>query len=149
MQIFIDGDASPVKNDVIDLAHAYGLAVQIVTSVDHYTTREYPDFVSMIYVDKGQDMADFKIVSLIQKGDILVTQDYGLASLVLMKARVIHHTGWEYTASNIDRLLASRYHSSQLRKAGHRTKGPSPYSTEQRQTFKKLLDKIIHEQVAI
>ena len=66
-----------------------------------------------------------------------------------MKARVIHHTGWEYTSSNIDRLLASRYHSSQLRKAGHRTKGPSPYSTEQRQTFKKLLDKIIHEQVAI
>lgn len=143
MQLFIDGDASPVKNDVIDLAQAHGLQVRIVTSVDHYTTRQYPDFVSMTYVDKGQDMADFKIVSLLQRGDILVTQDYGLASLVLSKARVFHHTGWEYTSNNIDQLLASRYHSSQLRKAGHRTKGPRPYSEEQRQTFINLLDEVI------
>ena len=85
---------------------------------------------------------------MLQKGDILVTQDYGLASLVLMKARVIHHTGWEYSVRNIDQLLASRYYSSQLRKAGHRTKGPRPYSEEQRQTFKDLLNKIIKEELA-
>lgn len=148
MQLFIDGDASPVKNDVIELANHYGLNVQLVTSVDHYTTKEYPDFVTITYVDKGQDMADFRIVSLIKKGDILVTQDYGLASLVLTKARVIHHVGWEYTTSNIDQLLASRFHSSQLRKAGHRTKGPRPYSEEQRQTFRKLINEIIKEQLA-
>lgn len=148
MQLFIDGDASPVKQDVIDLAERFGLTVQIVTSVDHYTTREYPAFVSMTYVDKGQDMADFKIVSMVHKGDILVTQDYGLASLILPKARVLHHTGWEYTATNIDQLLASRYHSSQLRKAGHRTKGPRPFSHEQRQAFRELLERMIKEELA-
>lgn len=148
MQLFIDGDASPVKDDVINLAEVYGLNVRIVTSVDHYTTRQYPTFVSMTYVDKGQDMADFKIVSLMTKGDILVTQDYGLASLVLTKARVLHHTGWEYTSHNIDQLLASRYHSSQLRKAGHRTKGPRPYSQDQREAFKRLLNTIIKEELS-
>lgn len=148
MQLFIDGDASPVKNNVIDLAQAHGLPVHIVTSVDHYTTKQYPDFVSITYVDKGQDMADFRIVSLLAKGDILITQDYGLASLVLSKARVLHHTGWEYTSQTIDQLLASRYHSSQMRKAGHRTKGPRPYSEEQRQAFILLLDKVIKEELA-
>lgn len=145
MRILIDGDASPVKNDVIEIAGDFQLDVLIVTSVDHYTNQTYPSHVSFKYVDKGQDLADFKIVSLIQTGDVLVTQDYGLASLVLNKARVLHHTGWEYTEHNIDNLLASRYRSSQLRKAGIRTKGPRPYSEEQRQKFRRKLVEILKE----
>lgn len=149
MKIFIDGDASPVKQDVVEIATNHQVEVVIVTSVDHFTTKEYPANVSVVYVDKGQDMADFRIVSLIQKYDILVTQDYGLASLVLAKARVIHHSAWEYTTDNIDLLLAQRYHGGQLRKAGHRTKGPKPYTEEQRYSFRRILTKVLNEQLAI
>ena len=59
MKIFIDGDASPVKQDVVEIATNHQVEVVIVTSVDHFTTKEYPANVSVVYVDKGQDMADF------------------------------------------------------------------------------------------
>lgn len=146
MKIFIDGDGSPVKNDVIALAEEKKLAVVIVTSVDHYTSKIYPDFVSFVYVDKGQDSADFKIVRLIQKDDVLVTQDYGLASLVLGKGvRVLHQSGTEYTEANIDLMLEQRYHSAKLRKAGGRTKGPSAFTENDHQKFRESLLAILAE----
>lgn len=144
MKIFIDGDGSPVKEATIKIAEEQHLAVVIVTSVDHYTRKEYPEFVSFVYVDKGSDAADYKIVSLIQAGDILVTQDYGLASLVLgKKVRVLHQWGKEYTESNIDSMLEQRYHSAKLRKAGMRTKGPKAFTEEDRQNFCDQLRKIL------
>ena len=57
MRLFIDGDGSPVKNEVIELAQQYQLPVVIVTSVDHYTTKDYPAHVHFVYVDKGSDRA--------------------------------------------------------------------------------------------
>ncbi len=94
MRLLIDGDGSPVKNEVIALGATYHLPVMIVTSVDHYTKKEFPAHVQFIYVDKGSDRADYEIVKEIKAGDFLVTQDYGLASLVLPKhARVFHHNG--------------------------------------------------------
>ena len=106
MRLLIDGDGSPVKNEVIELGAQFALPVVIVTSVDHYTAKEYPNFVHFVYVDKGADRADYEIVKEIQPGDFLVTQDYGLASLVLpKKARVFHHNGTEYLPETIDFLL--------------------------------------------
>ena len=129
MRLFIDGDGSPVKEDVIDLASKKKLEVVIVTSVDHYTTKEYPSNVQLVYVDRGTDSADFKIVGLIHRGDFLVTQDYGLASLVLPKGvRVFHQSGKEFDESNIGSLLEQRYHSGKMRKAGLRTRGPKPFT---------------------
>lgn len=145
MRLFIDGDASPVKNEVIEVARNHQLEVVIVTSIDHFTTKEYPDHVRFHYVDKGNDMADFRIVALISAGDLLITQDYGLASLVLPKTRVLHHNGWEYTTGNMDELLMRRFHSAEMRKAGHRTKGPSAFTAEQRNIFQKKLEKVVSE----
>lgn len=146
MKIFIDGDGSPVKNDVIAIAEEKELSVVIVTSVDHFTSKIYPDFVSFVYVDKGQDSADFKIVSLIQNNDLLITQDYGLASLVLGKGvRVLHQSGTEYTEANIDMMLEQRYHSAKLRKAGGRTKGPSAFTESDHQKFRDRLLEILKE----
>ncbi|MGM9902717.1 yaiI/yqxD family protein [Enterococcus sp. 10A9_DIV0425] len=140
MRIFIDGDGSPVKEDVIEIATAHQVEVMIVTSVDHYTNKEYPSTVHFIYVDKGADSADYKIVGMIRKGDLLVTQDYGLASLVLPKGvRVFHQSGKEFDATNINGLLEQRYQSSQMRKAGVRTKGPKPFTPQDHQRFKKAL----------
>lgn len=144
MRIFIDGDGSPVKNITIEVAQKNQLEVIIVTSLDHYTRKEFPKHVSFVYVDKGIDAADYKIVQLINKGDLLITQDYGLASLVLPKnVRVLNQLGYEYTADNMDQLLEQRYVSSKIRKSGGRTKGPKPFSKEDEQIFKKSLIKIL------
>lgn len=115
MKIFVDGDGSPVKETVIEVAVEKALDVVIVTSVDHYSLKDYPENVSFVYVDKGADAADFKIVQLIKKGDLLITQDYGLASLVLPKGvSVLHQLGYQYTKENIDGLLEQRYFSTKF-----------------------------------
>lgn len=129
---------------MIQLGATFNLPVLIVTSVDHYTTKEYPDFVQFIYVDKGADRADFQIVKEIQLDDLLITQDYGLASLVLpKKVRVFHHSGKEYLPESIDQLLAQRYVGAQMRKAGKRTKGPKAFTKNDRQQFYQILEQII------
>jgi uncharacterized protein YaiI (UPF0178 family) len=144
MRIFIDGDGSPVKKDTIAIAGEFGLEVTIVTSVDHYSLTELPDYVKMVYVDKGADSADFRIVALISTGDILVTQDYGLASLVLPKgAIVIHQTGFIYDNSNMNNLLESRYMGQMIRKSGKRTKGPKKFTEQNHLDFQNKLREIL------
>lgn len=136
MRIIIDGDGCPVKQEAIRLAEKYGLAVKIITSIAHYTDKAYPENVTFQYVDKGSDRADYVIVAQLQPTDILITQDYGLASLALVKCQAIfHQTGLRYTTENIDYLLSNRYLAQQSRKAGHKTKGPSPFTKEDRQKF--------------
>ena len=139
MKIFVDGDGSPVKETVIEVAVEKALDVVIVTSVDHYSLKDYPENVSFVYVDKGADAADFKIVQLIKR-DLLITQDYGLASLVLPKGvLVLHQLGYQYTKENIDGLLEQRYFSGQIRRKGGRTKGPKPLQTKIEQRLNKPL----------
>lgn len=146
MRIIIDGDGSPVKDITIELAQVHQLEVMIVTSIDHFSMKEYSSNVSIIYVDKGLDSADYKIVQLIKKGDILITQDYGLASLVLPKGvRVLHHMGFEYKAETIDQLLEQRYFSAKVRRSGGHTKGPKPFTSEDKEKFKHLLEMIVIE----
>lgn len=146
MRFVIDGDGSPVKEEIIQLGQEFAIPVLIVTSVDHYTTKEYPDFVEFIYVDKGADRADYQIVKEIEPGDILITQDYGLASLVLpKKARVFHHSGKEYLLETIDYLLNQRYLGAQMRKAGKRTKGPKAFTNEDRTRFYEIIHRIVEE----
>lgn len=144
MRLIIDGDGSPVKDTAIAVAEKYQLPVVIVTSIDHYSKKEYPDFVEFIYVDRGADSADFKIVSVIQPTDILITQDYGLASLTLTKAaHILHQTGLEYTQMNIDSLLTQRYIGGKMRQAKQRTKGPKPFTDGDREHFRKTLEDLI------
>ncbi len=146
MRFVIDGDGSPVKDEVIKLADIFNLPVLIVTSVDHFTNKEYPAFVSFIYVDKGADGADYRIVKEIQEGDIVVTQDYGLASLLISKkVRIFHHIGKEYLPETIDTLLTQRYIGGQLRKAGKRTKGPKAFTQSDRDHFTKIMTDVIQK----
>lgn len=148
MQIFIDGDGSPTKNETIQIAEQYQIPVVLVTSIDHFSNKSLPDFVETVYVDQGNDAADYKIISLIHPGDILVTQDYGLASLAMAKATVIHQTGMVYSPYNIDQLLSQRYESQQMRRHKQRTKGPKPFTNENREAFKLTLDKLIQDHLA-
>lgn len=142
MRFVIDGDGSPVKNEIIKLGETYQIPVVIVTSIDHYTNKIYPEFIEFIYVDKGSDSADYRIVKEVKDHDIIITQDYGLASLLLTKpVRVFHHSGQEYTTQTIDTLLNQRFIGSQMRKAGKKTKGPKAFTQKDKEIFiGKMLD---------
>ncbi len=144
MTIYIDADACPVKDIIISEGTAKKLPITLVTSISHFSTVEQPKGVETIYVDNSAEAADYRIMRLINKNDLLVTQDYGLASLVLAKgAIVIHHNGYRYTTDNIDQLLQDRYLSAMVRKSGKRTKGPKPFTEENRSTFRQLLNDIL------
>lgn len=105
MRLLIDGDGSPVKNEVIELGAQFALPVVIVTSVDHYTAKEYPDFVHFVYVDKGPIEPTMRLLKKFNRAIFLVTQDYGLASLVLPKKPVF----FIITGQNICRRLSTFY----------------------------------------
>lgn len=146
MKILIDGDACPVKGAVIEEACRRRIPVVLVSSFSHYSDVQLPEGVERIYVDSGSDAADFKIMGLADQGDVLVTQDYGLASLALHKGlTVLHHKGFLYTRDNIDLLLESRYLSAMIRKSGKRTKGPKPFTRDDMSKFIQLLVKTLDE----
>lgn len=144
MRIIVDADASPVKDVVFDVAGRYGLDVVLVSSVSHYSEKELPEFVSHIYVDSGADAADYKIVALAEAGDVVITQDYGLASLLLPKGCVVvHHMGFEYTSQNIDNMLETRHMSAVVRRGGGRVKGPKPFTGEDKQVFREFFECVL------
>lgn len=139
MKVIVDADACPVKDIIIKETGDRQVPVVLGSSLSHYSTQELPDHVRAVYVEAGPDAADFKVVQLAAAGDIVVTQDYGLASLLLPKGcTVLHHKGFEYDARNIDHLLETRYMGSMIRKGGGRTKGPKPFSKEDKEAFLKL-----------
>ena len=118
MNIYVDADACPVKEIIIDEAVRRDLNVFLVTSISHFSLQENPPGVETIYVDNARDAADYRIMKLAKKGDLVITQDYGLASLALPKGcLVMHHKGFMYTNKNIDELLQTRYLSAQARKS--------------------------------
>jgi uncharacterized protein len=144
MKIYVDADACPVKDIIISEARRVSIPVILVTSFSHFSSAEQPSGVETIYVDSGADAADYRIMKLTEKGDIIVTQDYGLASLGLAKGSIVlHHKGFKYTNENIDDLLQTRYLSAMARKSGKRTKGPKPFTAEDREQFRQLFRQVI------
>ncbi|MBQ2925107.1 MAG: YaiI/YqxD family protein [Anaerotignum sp.] len=116
MKIIVDADACPVKELIIRCAKKHNLEVIMVCDVAHMLF--YPeDFITVITVDQGFDSADLVIANRTQADDICITQDYGLASLLLAKkATVLHHNGFLYTQENIDRMLFERHLSREMRR---------------------------------
>ncbi|MGB4438303.1 MAG: DUF188 domain-containing protein [Sedimentibacter sp.] len=146
MRIIIDGDACPqrVKEICEIAAKEFGIELIIVVDMDHYITSDY----EIIVVEPERESVDYKIVQIFKEGDILVSQDYGLSSLVLGKAAAIIHTaGFFINKNNIDSLLQSRYISGKIRKQGGRTKGPSKRKKEQDDNFRKCLYKVLNEKL--
>src|SRR5699024_11457146 len=119
---------SPVQQEVIKITDQYHVSVVLVKSFSHFSHASLPSHVSVQYVDKGAEMADFKIMSIVKRGDIIITQDYGLASVLLGKGcYVMHHKGFQYTEHNIDRLLSYLHYSDTDRRARLRTKDQHTY----------------------
>ena len=144
MKVIIDADACPVKDIVIKETKDENIEVVLVSSLSHFSSRELDSHVRAIYVDAGPDAADYKIIQLAEAGDVIVTQDYGLASLLLPKGcTVLHHTGFEYNKMNMDHLLETRHMSSVIRRGGGRTKGPKALSQEDKNSFLKAFQEVL------
>ena len=145
MKILIDADGCPVVDLSVAAAKKHGAECVIICDTSHVFDK---DGARTVVVEKGADSADFKIVNMLSKGDLVVTQDYGLAAMCLARgAAVISQNGLVYNDKNIDELLFSRYVSKKVRRAGGRLKGPQARRPEQDEKFKKslcaLLDRLI------
>ncbi|SFB06912.1 hypothetical protein SAMN04488072_106179 [Lentibacillus halodurans] len=139
MKVYVDADACPVKKTIISVAREFDVPVVLVKSLSHFSHDDEQPSVETIYVDTGAEAADYRIMQLAQKGDIIVTQDYGLASLGLSKGcTVLHHKGFTYTNQNIDQLLQTRYVNALARKSGKRTKGPKAFNPDDEAKFRDL-----------
>ena len=145
MTLFLDADGCPVVKYAVAAAKKYGISCCIVCDTAHEIRCEGGQ---TLVVDKGADSADFALTGRVQPGDLVITQDYGLAAMCLARqARVLHQDGWEYTAYNIDALLFSRHESRKIRAAGGRLKGPSRRRPEQDKAFCTALEQLLQTSV--
>ena len=145
MRIIIDGDACPVKQEAIEIGQNYQIPIIIITTFAHYNFPEKQEGVTYKFLDSENQMADYYIFGMVEVGDIVITQDYGLASLLLDRARVLHHMGQEYTINNINMLLQERHLNQQSRNAGQRQTRIKPLSEVDNKNFSKQLIKMIQE----
>lgn len=143
MRILVDADGCPVVDVAIAAAKKYGVSCILFCDNAHVFER---DGAQTVTVDKGADSADFALANHIRPGDIVITQDYGLAAMALArKATVMNQNGMLYNESNIDMLLQSRYAAGKIRRAGGRIRGPKKRSRDEDLSFVRVLDKELIE----
>ena len=143
MKILIDADGCPVVDLTVRLAAKHGAGCVILCDTAHEFNREG---AQTVIVEKGADSVDFKLVNLVREGDIVVTQDYGLAAMCLARKAVpLSQNGMVYTDKNIDQLLFTRYVSKKIRNSGGRLKGPSKRKPEQDKAFEEALERLIKD----
>ena len=134
MRIFVDADACPVKEEIVAIAETHNVPVTFIVSTAGYFERGWK--AENILVDSLPQAVDIAIINRLEADDIVVTQDYGLALLVLGKhGKAISPRGYIFTDENIDRCLLQRQMSSDARKAGIRRKGPKKRSDHDRDRF--------------
>lgn len=143
MRVVIDADACPVVDIALDIASEKGVRCVLVSDNAHFFERENAE---CLIVDKGADSADIKIANTVSRGDIVITQDYGLAAMCLGKgAKVLNQNGLIFTDKNIETLLYSRFMNKKMRMAGKRTKGPPKRTAENDESFIKAFRKLLEE----
>lgn len=141
MTIYVDGDACPVKDIIIEVASFYEVPVHLFIDTSH--TYSNPN-IKVTIVDSGPDSVDFAIIGLIKENDLLITQDYGLSSLAISKgAIVLHPCGKIINVYNIDTLLVNRYLNKIERKVSNHIKGPQKRTKADDDAFRKSLINIL------
>ena len=144
MHIYVDADACPVIGIVERIAKSHNIAVTLLCDTNHYLTSDYSE---VVYVGAGADAVDFKLISLCKMGDLVVTQDYGVAAMALSKgAYAIHQSGKWYTNENIDQMLMERHLNKKARRASGKNhlKGPRKRTSEDDEHFRESFEKMIH-----
>ncbi len=145
INILVDADGCPVVDLTIQFAKKYELPVTLFCDTAHNMQREG---AKTIMVSKGMDAVDFELINRVKPGDIVITQDYGLAAMVLAKrGLVMDQNGREYTNENIDQLLHSRHIAKKIRQAGGQMKGPKKRRKEDNESFEIAFNALILKQV--
>ena len=144
MTIYIDADACPVTRIAEDIARRHEIPVTLLCDTNHVLTSDYS---TIQVIGAGADAVDIALINLCRRGDIVVTQDYGVAALALGKgARAIHQSGRWYTDGNIDGLLMERHLARKARRSGkHHLKGPARRTEEDDLRFAASFERMIQE----
>ncbi len=142
LQIVVDGDACPVKSEIAEVARIFQVPVLLVASYDHFMREQAG--VTVVQVDRSDQSADLYIANHIHHGDVVVTQDYGLAALALSKScHVISFRGMYYSDEDIEQMLDRRHHQAKARRNGKHSKGPKPITSEDKTFFQQKLTKLL------
>lgn len=143
MQIFVDADACPVVRIVEEVAKKYDVVVSLLCDTNHILSSDYSE---VIVVGAGADAVDYKLISICHKGDIVVSQDYGVAAMALGKgAFAIHQSGKWYTNETIDLMLMERHLNKKARQSSHKNhlKGPKKRTQEDDERFAQSFEKMV------
>ena len=141
MKILIDADGCPVVDIAISIAKKLNIEIVILCDTSHVFNKIG---VETIVISKGADSVDFALVNRVNKGDIVITQDYGLAAMVLSKnGYAINQNGLIFNNENIDRLLFTRHISKKVRTSGGRIKGPKKRQKEDNIKFEDNFAKLL------
>nr|MBP3599111.1 YaiI/YqxD family protein [Eubacterium sp.] len=146
MQILIDADACPVVHLTERVAEEYGIPVILLCDTNHILQSDYSE---VKVIDAGADAVDFALIRYCQAGDVVVTQDYGVAAMALgKKAYAIHQSGKWYTNENIDQMLMERHMAKMARQQakrgkGKHIKGPRKRTPEDDERYEKSLRKLL------
>ena len=144
MTILIDADGCPVVDITIAVAQQYGVPCTLLCDTAHEFARPGAETIT---VSKGADSVDFALVNRVHSGDIVVTQDYGLAAMVLARrARPIRQDGLLYTDDNIGALLLQRHTARKIRQSGGRLRGSTKRTAQEDEDFRRALEALIQAQ---
>ena len=146
MEIFIDADACPVKDEAYRVAARHGLKVHVVANA--FMTIPAHPLIERVMVDAGPDAADDWIADRARPGDVVITADIPLAERALKAgAAAIAPTGRPFTVDSIGSAIAQRAILEQIRSTGAITGGPKPFAPADRSRFLQALDEaVIREQ---
>lgn len=146
LHVIVDADACPSGAMTIlrRLRREYGYTLVTVASFHHQIGGGDEENMEHVTVGDGPDEADLAVVNRARPGDIVVTQDWGLAALVLGKgARCLSPTGYVYTPQRIDFQLDERHVKAKHRRAGGRTKGPRARTAADDERFERALRRLL------
>ena len=149
MTIYVDADACPVVRIVENLAEKYKVECVLLCDTNHVISSNYSE---VIVVGAGADAVDFRLISLLKKGDICISQDYGVAAMALGKGCfAIHQSGKWYTNENIDQMLMERHLAKKARRSSkkHHLKGPAKRTTEDDERFQESFEKMIRKALEV
>lgn len=145
MRIYVDADACPVTHIVEKIAKKYEITCTLICDTNHVLSSDYSE---VVIVGAGTDAVDFKLISLLAKGDICVSQDYGVAAMALGKGCfAIHQSGKWYTNENIDQMLMERHLAKKARQSSKKKhlKGPSKRTPEDDKQFEESFERLVQK----
>lgn len=141
MRVLVDADACPVKNIILEESKKRNILVYMYFDNSHVYNDGYS---KVIIVDKSKDSVDINIINDLKEDDIVVTQDYGLASLVISKnAKAINNNGLIFSNNNIDKFLFERFIGIKNRKAKIKTKNMKKRNQKMDNNFRTNFLKLI------